>query len=248
MRETLKQLQKLFLVRQCQDSYFANRKRPCLQYQIQRCTGPCVGLVSKEDYARDVEHALLFLSGDGMAVTDSLVDRMEKASERLDFELAAQYRDQLARLKRIESQQVVSRRVGDVDIIGYAREGAVHCITVLFIRGGRMLGSRNHFPRTTQGTDYPEILRAFLLQYYPGREVPKEIIVSEAITDGEVLQSMLTEKSGHGVAIRHAGSRRSASLARHGPHQRKAGCQSQGPKQRHRGRAARGSSAAFGVG
>ena len=199
VRETLRQLQRLFRVRQCEDSYFANRKRPCLQYQIQRCTAPCVGLVSKEDYRRDVEHALLFLSGDGRAVTESLAQRMEDAANRLDYELAAQYRDQLARLKRIESQQVVSRRVGDVDVIGYARDGGVHCLTVLFIRGGRMLGSRNHFPRIAAGTEGEEIARSFLLQYYPGREVPKEVLVDAEVADREILEEMFSERSGHKV-------------------------------------------------
>ena len=202
VRETLNQLQKLFLIRQCRDSYFANRKRPCMQYQIKRCTAPCVGLVSKEDYARDVEHSLMFLSGQGSRVTENLAARMERAAERLDFEQAAQYRDQLARLKRIDAQQVVSSGAGDVDVIGYAREGGVHCMTVLFVRGGRMLGSRNHFPRVAQGMDLPEMIRGFLLQYYPGREVPQEIIVDSEVTDQRVLEEMFADRSRHKVAIR----------------------------------------------
>jgi excinuclease ABC subunit C len=202
VRETLNQLQKLFLVRQCRDSYFANRKRPCMQYQIKRCTGPCVGLVSKEDYGRDIDHALMFLSGQGSRVTENLVERMELAAERLDFEQAAQYRDQLARLKRIDAQQVVSGGAGDVDVIGYAREGGVHCVTVMFIRGGRLLGSRNHFPRVGQGMEMPETIRGFLLQYYPGREVPQEVIVDSEVTDQAVLEGMFSARCGHKVAIR----------------------------------------------
>ena len=202
VRETLNQLQKLFLVRQCQDSYFANRTRPCLQYQLKRCTAPCVGLVSESDYGRDVEHALMFLSGQGSAVTDSLAERMERASQRLDFEQAGQYRDQLSLLKRIDAQQVVSAGAGDVDVIGYAREGGVHCITVLFVRGGRMLGSRNHFPRVGLDMDIPETLRGFLLQYYQGREMPHEIIAASAVNDQAVLEAMYSEQAGRKVAIR----------------------------------------------
>jgi excinuclease ABC subunit C len=202
VRETLNQLQKLFRVRQCQDSYFANRTRPCLQYQLKRCTAPCVGLVSEADYSRDVEHALMFLSGTASAVTDSLAERMEQAAERLDFEQAGQYRDQLARLKRIDSQQIVSASAGDVDAIGYAREGGVHCITVLFVRGGRMLGSRNHFPRVGLDIETAETIRSFLLQYYQGREVPQEIVVESPVNDQAVLEAMYSEQGGRKVAIR----------------------------------------------
>ena len=203
VRETLSQLQKLFQVRQCEDSYFANRTRPCLQYQIQRCTAPCVGLVSAEDYRRDVEHAVLFLEGRGEAVTESLVERMEQASEQLEFERAAQYRDQLAKLKNVESQQLVSRSAGDFDVIGLVSERSLACVAVMYFRGGRLLGSRSHFPRSVPEADAEEVMRAFLLQYYGGREAPKEILVSQSVSDADALAEMLSERANHRVRIKH---------------------------------------------
>src|SRR5690606_9650528 len=151
VRETLTQLQKLFRIRPCEDSFFANRSRPCLQYQIRRCTGPCVGLISPEDYARDLEHAVLFLQGDEDAVTAKLVERMEQAAAALEFERAAQYRDQLVKLKNVQSQQLVAGSRGDFDAIGLAASGGVHCVAVMPFRAGRSLGSRNYFPKVAQG-------------------------------------------------------------------------------------------------
>ena len=135
VRETLNQLQKLFRVRHCEDSYFSHRSRPCLQYQIQRCTAPCVDLVSAQDYQRDVEHAMMFLQGRSEAITEVLVQRMENASRQLDFERAAQYRDQLAKLKSVESQQLLTRSRGDIDAIGLV------CGSRRFLRG-RVVFSR----------------------------------------------------------------------------------------------------------
>ncbi len=202
VRASLSELQKLFKLRQCEDSYFANRTRPCLQYQIQRCSAPCVGLISKGDYARDVENAMLFLEGHSDAVIDRLAERMERASEELRFELAAGYRDQLAKLRRVQSQQLMSGTAADFDAIGFAEVNGVHCAAVMFFRGGRSLGSRNFFPRVAPGSSEEEVARAFLLQYYGGREAPREILVSREVPEAEAIAAMLGEQSGHRVEVR----------------------------------------------
>jgi excinuclease ABC subunit C len=202
VREALNQLHKLFQIRQCVDSYFANRSRPCLQHQIQRCSAPCVGLISKEEYARDVDNAMLFLEGDSDAVTKSLGERMEKSSAALDYERAAQYRDQLAKLNTVRSQQLVSRSKGNFDVIGLAGEHGIYCVAVMFFRSGRSLGTRNYFPRIVEGAAEEEIIRAFLLQFYGGRDAPPEILVSRAVPEGATIAEMLTERVGRRVQIR----------------------------------------------
>ena len=203
VRATLGQLQKLFQVRQCEDSYFSHRQRPCLQYQIQRCTAPCVGLVSAEDYRRDIEHSMMFLQGRSEAVTEVLVNRMEDASERLDFERAAQYRDQIAKLKSVEAQQLVTRSRGDLDAIGLVSDSGVHCVAVMSFRGGRLLGSRSHYPRAAAGTTPEEIMRGFLLQYYGRREPPHEILVSHAASDADALAELFGARAQRRVQIKH---------------------------------------------
>ena len=203
VRETLNQLQKLFRVRHCEDSYFSHRSRPCLQYQIQRCTAPCVDLVSAQDYQRDVEHAMMFLQGRSEAITEVLVQRMENASRQLDFERAAQYRDQLAKLKSVESQQLLTRSRGDIDAIGLVCDRGVFCVAVMSFRGGRMLGSRSHYPRALAQTPPEEVMRACLLQYYGGRKPPHEILISHPVDDAPALAEMLTARAGRRVSIRH---------------------------------------------
>jgi len=202
VRESLNQLHKLFQLRQCEDSYFENRSRPCMQHQIERCTAPCVGLISEEDYARDLEHAVLFLEGQSDVVTARLAERMEQASGGLQFERAAQYRDQLARLKNVQSQQLMARSSGDFDAVGMAEDHGIYCIAVMFFRGGRSLGTRSFFPKLVKGADDEEIIRAFLLQYYGGREAPKEILVSHAAPEAATLAELLSAQSSHKVAIK----------------------------------------------
>ena len=202
LRETLNQLQKLFELRQCEDSYFENRSRPCLQHQIERCTAPCVGLIGEEDYARDLEHAVLFLEGRSDVVTARLGERMEQASAALQFERAAQYRDQLAKLKNVQSQQLMARASGDFDAVGIAEERGIHCVAVMFFRAGRSLGSRSFLPKVAKGAGEDEIIRAFLLQYYGGREAPKEILVSRTVPEAATLAELLSTRSGRKVAIK----------------------------------------------
>ncbi len=202
VRETLNQLQKLFQLRSCEDSYFENRSRPCLQHQIERCTAPCVALITAEDYARDLEHAVLFLQGRSDVVTERLAERMEQASAKLEFERAAQYRDQLAKLKNVQSEQLMASSRGDFDAVGLAEDHGIYCVAVMFFRGGRSLGSRNFFPKAAKGAEEDEVIRAFLLQYYAGREAPKEILVSLPVPEAAVLATLLCEQSGHKVEIK----------------------------------------------
>ncbi|MDG2315322.1 MAG: excinuclease ABC subunit UvrC [Gammaproteobacteria bacterium] len=203
VKEALSQLQKIFKIRQCEDSYFSNRTRPCLQYQIQRCTAPCVGLISSDDYQRDIEHALLFLQGDSDVITEKLAKSMDEASEKLEFEIAAEYRDKLSKLKEIESLQLVSRASGNFDVVGLVYQENLCCITVMCFRSGRLLGSNSYFPRMPSEKNTSEIMRSFLLQYYGEREAPSEILLSEATSDAEALAEMLGNKSKRRVLIKY---------------------------------------------
>ena len=172
MRESLQQLQKLFKLRNCEDTFFENRSRPCLQYQIDRCSGPCVGLITEGEYRRDVDSAIKVLSGRSEEVNAELARQMESAAESLQFEQAARLRDQLASLKQIQSQQsVTAASKRDADVVALATEAGDHCIALMFIRSGRNLGSTQFFPRAPLG-DSGEIMSAFLMQYYFTREAP----------------------------------------------------------------------------
>jgi excinuclease ABC subunit C len=203
VRETLRDLQKLFQLRLCEDSFFSNRSRPCLQYQIKRCTAPCVGAISPEDYRRDLDAAMLFLKGKNQLVTRQIAERMDKAAAALDFERAAELRNQLSRLKAMESEQLVAKSGQDFDVIGVADDGGITSVTVMFFRGGRLLGNRTQFPRVHGVTDADEVARAFLLQYYQTREAPKEILISSAVGDADAIAAMLSERAGRKIRIRH---------------------------------------------
>lgn len=203
VRDSVHLLQKIFPVRQCEDSFYRNRSRPCLQYQIKRCTAPCVGLVSKEAYQEDVRHAMMFLEGKNVEVINELVVRMETAATQLDFEQAAQLRDQISTLRKIQEKQFVSGGGGDVDVaVSMARAG-IGCVLVFFIRGGRNLGNKTFFPRHAENADPAEILAAFLPQYYLDRETPPEIIVNHALEDVPVLEEALQAQTHHKVTISH---------------------------------------------
>jgi excinuclease ABC subunit C len=203
VRQTLSELQKLFMIRQCKDSFFRNRTRPCLQYQIKRCTAPCVGYVSREQYAEDIDAAIQFLDGSNQSVIDTFVARMENASQSQEYERAARFRDQIARLKEVEAQQLVSRTSAkDLDILGFASNGSIHVVTVLFIRNGAVIGSRDHFPRVVGDDDRTRILNAFVAQYYLGRDAPAEIILETKIRDAELLEAELSVRAGRKVRIK----------------------------------------------
>lgn len=204
VRETLHQLHKLFRIRGCKDSFFANRTRPCLEYQIGRCSAPCVGLVSCEDYARDVRSAVSVLEGRSAEVSAELSARMEEAAERLEYEKAAVLRDQLAALAHIQAQQVVSAEGEvDADVIGISTAGAETCISLMFIRGGRNLGSTHFHPRAPV-SEPDEVLAAFLAQYYLEREAPPEVLTSLAVPDAEVIAAALSGRAGRRVVLRQA--------------------------------------------
>jgi excinuclease ABC subunit C len=201
VRDTLQQLQKLFRIRNCDDAYFANRSRPCLQYQIQRCTAPCVGLVSKEHYARDVGAAIKVLEGRNDEVSEDLGRRMEAAAERLNFEEAAQLRDQLAKLKVIQAQQIVTAGADhDADVIAIAAANGEYCVALMFVRAGRSLGSTTFFPKALFA-EPPEVLSAFVMQYYLERDAPAEIIVEQDFDEMQLLESTLAERLSHKVRI-----------------------------------------------
>jgi len=204
VRETLHQLQKLFRLRNCDDSYFANRSRPCLQYQIQRCTGPCVGLISQESYQRDVGAAIKVLEGRNDEVNQELARRMEEAAGRLEFEEAAKLRDQLANLKTVQAQQIVTAEPHhDADVLAVAAGSGEYCVALMFIRAGRSLGSTNFFPKAPFA-EAPEVLAAFVAQYYAEREAPAEIIVEFEFEEIPVLEASLAGRSGHRVRIAHS--------------------------------------------
>ncbi|HEY8539178.1 MAG TPA: excinuclease ABC subunit UvrC, partial [Steroidobacteraceae bacterium] len=202
-RETVLLLQKLFLIRPCTDTFFANRSRPCLQYQIKRCSGPCVGLISKEDYAQDVADAIKVLEGRGEELLKDLGERMERAAAALEFERAARLRDQINGIKAIHSSQAVTGNTEhDIDAVALATAGSEHCVSIVFVRGGRNLGSNNFFPKAGLA-EAGELLSGFLSQYYLGREAPAEILISEPIEDADLIEATLTEKMGRTVRIRH---------------------------------------------
>ena len=203
VRQTLSELQKMFMVRQCQDSFFRNRTRPCLQYQIKRCTAPCVDLVTREQYAKDIGAAIEFLEGKNQSVIDTFVARMDGASAAQDYELAARFRDQIARLKKIEARQLITKFAAkDLDILGFASNGVVHVVTVLFIRHGAIIGSRDHFPRLAGESDRQKILNGFVAQFYLGRDAPAEIILETDIEDVTLLEAELSERAGRKVVIK----------------------------------------------
>ncbi len=205
VRDSLNILQKVFQVRQCEDTFFKNRTRPCLQYQIKRCSGPCCDLVSPEDYADDVEHAIMFLEGRNKAIMDDYANKMEQASADLNFERAAQYRDQISHLRKIQEQQYVVGDQGDIDVIAAVANPSGVCVLVMFIRGGRLLGNKTYFPKTRLDETESDVLDAFLPQFYfsetRGSEIPSEIIISAPVDNRTILSEALTEKAGRKVQL-----------------------------------------------
>lgn len=199
--ETLNLLQKVFRLRQCEDSFFRSRSRPCLQYQIKRCTAPCTGLIEREGYQRDVYHAVLFLEGKSSAVIDALVQRMEFASAQLKFEEAAVYRDQIVQLRQIQERQYVSGDSGDLDVVACVVQEGAACVQVLFFRDGRLLGNKGFFPRIPEEEDSSQVLSAFLAQYYLDKTPPAEILINQELEDAGLLAQVLQEQAGRRVII-----------------------------------------------
>jgi excinuclease ABC subunit C len=208
VRETLNLLQKLFPVRQCEDSFFQNRSRPCLQLQIKRCAGPCTDEVTAEKYAEHVDDTVNFLEGKASQVIQNLMARMDKASQVLQFEEAARLRDQIAALRAVQEKQYVSGEGGDMDILACALEAGLACIQQFFIRGGRNLGNKRYFPKVPREADKAAVMAAFISQHYlssgsQASQAPSEILCSELPEDVELLQEVLFGQKGKRVTIRH---------------------------------------------
>ena len=203
-KESINLLQKVFKLRTCEEGVFNNRTRPCLLHQIHRCSAPCVGLISPEDYATDVRNAGLLLQGKFDEVEKRLRSAMEQAAEALQYEHAAALRDQLQALHTVQEKQFVeSGRDTDADIIAVVEAEGALCLNFALVRGGRHLGDKQFFPQNVQGQDRSEVLEAFLAQHYLESSVPPLIITSDEIAD-EALEALLSEQAGHKVQIRHA--------------------------------------------
>ncbi|WP_038219568.1 excinuclease ABC subunit UvrC [Vibrio sp. N418] len=206
VRETVHLIQKIFPVRQCEDTVYSNRTRPCLMYQIGRCAGPCVStIISDDDYAELVDYVRLFLQGKDKQVLETLIGKMEQASQALKFEQAAKFRDQIQAIRRVQEQQFVSDdSMDDMDVLGFAQESGIACIHILMIRQGKVLGSRSHFPKIPSNTSQQEVFYSFLSQYYlshnEARTVPTRIILNQGLLeDVAPLQEALSTISGRKV-------------------------------------------------
>lgn len=201
VRESINLIQKLFRIRNCENSYYSHRSRPCLQYQIMRCTAPCVSLVSPHDYATQVDDATLFLKGKNQIVMTRLIARMEQAARTQEYESAALFRDQINTLKQMQAQQFVSGRQRDVDFVAVAQEQGKSCVQLVSVRGGRNLGQRNHFPSQADGRDAPEVLEAFLGQYYQDRQAPAQLVLSHDVENLQLLAAVFSQAAGRKVSI-----------------------------------------------
>lgn len=208
VRENLLLLQKIFKLRNCGNHFFANRTRPCLQHQIKRCTAPCVDYISQEAYAEDVKHALLFLEGKGEMILADLAKRMEQASENLEFELAARFRNQIASLRKLQEQQdVVNMRDKEMDVIVVAQLHTLIAVQVLMVRGGHLLGNKTYFPKVPANTAQDEVLEAFLAQYYLNakeRVIPSKIVINVPLKNQKELAEAFSSHAQHKVVITHA--------------------------------------------
>lgn len=203
-RDTLLVLQKLFNVRQCENSYFAQRQRPCLQYQIKRCSAPCVGLISPEEYKEDVHNSIRFLQGDSKDLNQQLIAKMEAAAEALEFEKAVFYRDRMALLREVQAQQAIYKVKGEADIIAIAYQAGVTCVQIMHVRNGKMLGGKSYFPDML-GDDLGQLLSDFIANFYfqVADEIPAELIVNVEVADCKELEQALQQHFGKRIHIKH---------------------------------------------
>lgn len=202
VHETLNLMQKLFKLRNCEDSVFRNRSRPCLQYQIGRCSAPCVGLVPAREYAESVRRATLLLDGRSDELTGELTAAMEAASTRLDFEEAARLRDLVAGIRSLQARQYVDGHAADLDVLACAMQGSAACVLLLAFRDGRNLGTRAFFPRTNGEDSAAEVLGAFVSQYYAEQTPPAEIVLDREIPDAELIEAALGAAAGRKVQLK----------------------------------------------
>ncbi len=199
VNHTIQVLQRAFKLRNCSDSYFANRSRPCLQYHIKRCTAPCVGRVSKEAYENQVEQARQFLSGESRAVQEAFAKEMQAASDAEDFERAAEYRDRIKALAAIQSRQDINLEgIGDVDVMAMAQVEGKTCIQVFFFRGGQNFGNRPYFPRHDSEEKPADILSVFMAQFYENKPVPSAVLASHKPSEEHLLEEALTTRRDRG--------------------------------------------------
>lgn len=201
VREALALIQRVFPVRQCDEAVFRNRSRPCLQYQIKRCTAPCVSFITPEAYGQDVQHVALFLEGLSSKVLEDMIRRMDEASAALDYESAARFRDRIAALRAVQERQAVSGEEGDADVVAIAKKGDDVCVGVTFIRQGRNLGTRTFFPKPGNESVLADILAAFVAQYYLDKQIPQQIYLSHQVSNSDWLAAAFAEKSGHPVNL-----------------------------------------------
>ena len=204
VKDSLRSMQRIFPVRQCEDSYYRSRSRPCLQYQMQRCSAPCVeGYVTDEEYNEQVNLARLFLKGKNQQVIGTLVDKMEKASESLNFEAAARYRDQINALRKVQERQWVSGTQYEMDIFGFAMKGNMACIQVMFIRDSQLLGSKAFFPKIPSTANEQEIFESFFLQFYlaGNKVIPKQIVIGMPLSDEKAVTDLLSTEAGYKVTL-----------------------------------------------
>jgi len=202
VRESIALMQRLFRIRNCENSYFRNRTRPCLQYQIGRCTAPCVAFIEAEEYAEDVRHAVMFLEGRNDAVLDDLSARMEAASVRQDYERAARLRDQVATLRSLQAHSYVQGASADMDVFACRVEAGVGCVSVLFFRNGISLGSRDHFPKLPFDATPDDVLGQFIAQYYLDQPAPAEVVCEREPADAAALAEVLSAQRGRAVALK----------------------------------------------
>jgi excinuclease ABC subunit C len=202
VNRTLNQLQKVFLLRNCSDAMFESRTRPCLQYQIKRCSAPCVGKIDKPGYARLVADAERFLQGKSTAVQTELAEAMAKASEEMEFERAAALRDRIRALTNVQQAQGINPRgVAEADVIALHQDGGQACVQVFFIRANQSWGNRDFYPRTGAGAEAPEILTAFLTQFYDDKDPPRLILLSHPVEDEDLVVQALSERAGRKVEL-----------------------------------------------
>jgi len=197
VRESLNLLQKIFRIRQCEEPFFKNRSRPCLQHQIQRCSAPCVAMISPERYAEDIRRAMMFLEGKNRSINQELAEEMERAAGALEFERAASLRDQIVSLQQVQEQQHISGEGGDADVLACSIKAGFACIHQLFVKGGRVVGSKSHYPKLRLETEEAELLTNFIGQYYlqsAGRPVPSLLILSHLGEDRLALSEALSQQ------------------------------------------------------
>lgn len=202
--ETLQLLQKTFKVRQCSDVFFRHRRRPCIQYQIKRCSAPCVGLIEKENYAQDMKMIRLFLQGKSRQIIQKLKQKMQMAAKNLDYEQAASYRDQVNNLQNVSEQQYIVDRAGETDVIALIENGGYVCVQVLFIRKGKVIGNKNFYYQVKNRANQEEAFSAFLTQYYLNKQeyqLPKEVLINIKLKDKIWIENALNEKLNRKIKI-----------------------------------------------